>query len=104
LQPGNAVEPTEEIRDPNIHGSLTSLIAVSAITPLEASKAELRALVLAIRMFDTNGMTNSYTIIWELSCAAITGVKFVDDEQWRKENISTQMKLPRFIRIEKTAC
>ena len=73
----NAVDPGAEISDPNGHGTLTSLIAAGAITPLGAPKAEQAVPVLAIRTFDANGMTSSDTIMRALSYAADAGVKIV---------------------------
>jgi thermitase len=73
----DAVDPAAEISDPNGHGTLTSLIAAGAITPLGAPKADKGVPVLAIRMFDANGMTSSDTIMRALSYAANSGVKIV---------------------------
>lgn len=73
----DALEPTAEISDPTGHGTLTSLIAAGAVTPLGANAAESGIPVLAIRTFDKNGMTSSDTIMRALKYAASSGVKII---------------------------
>ncbi len=55
----NAVDPAADMTDPSGHGTLVALIASGAITPLGANPAEIGAPVLAVRVFDENGMTSS---------------------------------------------
>lgn len=73
----NALDPAAGINDPNGHGTLTSLIAAGAITPLGAQKAEKGVPVLSIRTFDANGMTSTDTIMRALSYARNSGVRIV---------------------------
>jgi hypothetical protein len=73
----DALDPTAEISDPTGHGTLTSLIAAGAITPLGANAAESGVPVLSIRTFDKNGMTSSDTIMRALEYAANSGVKII---------------------------
>jgi hypothetical protein len=73
----DALDPIAEISDPTGHGTLTSLIAAGAITPLGANAAESGVPVLSIRTFDKNGMTSSDTIMRALEYAANSGVKII---------------------------
>ena len=73
----DAVDPTAEISDPTGHGTLTSLIAAGAITPLGASTAETGVPVLSVRTFDENGMTSSDTIFRALQYATNSGAKII---------------------------
>ena len=73
----DALDPGAEISDPTGHGTLTSLIAAGAITPLGAAAAESGVPVISIRTFDKNGMTSSDTIMRALEYAANSGVKII---------------------------
>jgi len=73
----NALDPTAKISDPTGHGTLTSLIAAGAITPLGAKASENGVPVVSIRTFDQNGMTSSDTIMRALEYAANSGVKII---------------------------
>lgn len=73
----NALDPTAEISDPTGHGTLTSLIAAGAITPLGAKAAESGVPILSVRTLDKNGMTSSDTIMRALEYAANSGVKII---------------------------
>jgi len=73
----DALDPTAEISDPTGHGTLTSLIAAGAITPLGADSTESGVPILAIRTFDKNGMTSFDTIMRALKYAANSGVKII---------------------------
>lgn len=73
----DALDPTEGISDPTGHGSLTSLIAAGAVTPLGADTVESGIPVIAIRIFDKNGMTSSDTILRALKYAGNSDVKIV---------------------------
>ena len=74
----DALDPTAEISDPTGHGTLTSLIAAGAVTPLGADTAESGIPVIAVRTFDKNGMTSSDTILRALNYAANSGVKIIN--------------------------
>lgn len=73
----DALDPTAEISDHTGHGTLTSLIAAGAITPLGAIAAENSVPVFSIRTFDENGMTSSDTILRALEYATNSGAKIV---------------------------
>jgi hypothetical protein len=73
----DALDPTAEISDPLGHGTLTTLIAAGAITPLGVKAAESGVPVLSIRTLDQNGMTSSDTIMRALEYAANSGVKII---------------------------
>jgi thermitase len=73
----NAIDPTAEISDPTGHGTLTSLIAAGAITPIGANAAQSGVPVLSIRSFDKNGFTSSDTILRALAYATNSGAKVI---------------------------
>ncbi len=73
----DAVDPSAEISDSLGHGTLTSLIAAGAITPLGAEAATTGVPVLSIRTFDENGMTSSDTLMRALEYAANSGAKII---------------------------
>ncbi len=74
----DALDPAaDEISDSTGHGTLTTLIAAGAITPLGAKAAKNGVPVLSIRTFDQNGMTSSDTIMRALEYAANSGVKII---------------------------
>ena len=73
----DALDPTAEISDPSGHGTLTSLIAAGALTPLGAKATGSGVPVLSVRTFDKNGMTSSDTIMRALEYAANSGVKII---------------------------
>jgi thermitase len=74
----NALNPNEAMSDPTGHGTLTSMVASGAITPLGAEPAETGVPVMAIRTFDENGMTSSDTIMRALQSAANSGISIVN--------------------------
>ncbi|MDF7826904.1 S8 family serine peptidase [Pontiellaceae bacterium B12227] len=55
----DALNPGAEISDPTGHGTLVSLIASGAITPEGEVAGDTGAPVLAVRVFDDEGMTSS---------------------------------------------
>ncbi len=73
----NAVDPSSSIYDPVGHGTMTSLIAAGALTPMGAEPAETGVPVLSIMAFDENGMTSADTIMRALDYAANSGVTIV---------------------------
>jgi hypothetical protein len=73
----DALDPTAEISDPTGHGTLTSLIAAGAITPLGSNAAESGVSALSIRTIDKNGMTSSDTILRAFEYATNSGAKIV---------------------------
>ncbi|MCP4342160.1 MAG: S8 family serine peptidase [Desulfobulbaceae bacterium] len=87
----DALDPTAEISDPTGHGTLTSLIAAGAITPLGADVAEGGVPVLSIRTFDENGMTSSDTLMRALEYATSSGVKIIS-MSWGAEIDSSFME------------
>ncbi len=73
----NALDPTAEISDPTGHGTLTSLIAAGAITPIGANATQSGVPVLSIRSFDKNGLTSSDTILRAIAYASNSGAKII---------------------------
>ena len=55
----DALNPGSEISDPTGHGTLVALIASGAITPEGEAPGDAGAPVLAVRVFDGQGMTSS---------------------------------------------
>ncbi|HSR88167.1 MAG TPA: S8 family serine peptidase, partial [Pontiella sp.] len=87
----NALDPSDPIYDPTGHGTMTSLIASGALTPLGAEPAESGVPVLSIMTFDENGMTSSDTIMRALDYAAHSGVSIVS-MSWGSEIDSSFMQ------------
>ncbi len=73
----NAIDPSDSMYDPTGHGTLTSLIASGALTPIGGVPTDTGAPVLSIMAFDENGMTSSDTIFRALDYAANSGVSIV---------------------------
>lgn len=73
----NALDPELEVNDPTGHGTLTSLIAGGAVTPLGAEGTDSNVPVLSIQAFDKNGFTSSDTIMRALEYAANSGATIV---------------------------
>ena len=87
----NAIDPSSSIFDPTGHGTMTSLIASGALTPLGAEPAETGVPVLSIMAFDENGMTSSDTIMRALDYAANSGASIVS-MSWGSEIDSSFMQ------------
>ena len=87
----NAVDPSSPIYDPTGHGTMTSLIASGALTPMGAEPAETGVPVLSIMAFDENGMTSSDTIMRALDYAANSGASIVS-MSWGSEIDSSFMQ------------
>ena len=87
----NAIDPSSSIYDPTGHGTMTSLIASGALTPLGAEPAETGVPVLSIMAFDENGMTSSDTIMRALDYAAHSEVSIVS-MSWGSETDSSFMQ------------
>lgn len=73
----NALDPELEVNDPTGHGTLTTLIAGGAVTPLGADVADSSVPVLSMQTFDKNGFTSSDTIMRALEYAANSGASIV---------------------------
>lgn len=73
----NAIDPTDSVYDPTGHGTMTSLIASGALTPMGVEQAKTGVPVLSIMAFDENGMTSSDTIFRALNYAINSGVSIV---------------------------
>ncbi len=87
----NAIDPSDSIYDPTGHGTLTSLIASGALTPIGAAPADTGAPVLSVMAFDENGMTSSDTIFRALDYAANSGASVVS-MSWGSEINSSFLK------------
>ena len=73
----NALDPTSAISDPSGHGTLTSLIAAGAITPLGSESTGEASAVVSVKVFDENGMTSSDTLMRALQYAADSGASII---------------------------
>jgi thermitase len=87
----NALDPSSPIVDHTGHGTMTSLIASGALTPLGAEPSETGVPVLSILTFDENGMTSADTILRALDYAARSGVSIVS-MSWGSEIDSSFMQ------------
>ena len=87
----NALDPTQPMTDPVGHGTLTTLIASGAITPLGAEPAETGVPVLSVRTFDENGYTSSDTLIRAIDYAEESGIDIIS-MSWGSETDSAFME------------
>ena len=87
----NALDPTQPMTDPIGHGTLTTLIAAGAITPLGAEPAETGVPVLSVRTFDENGYTSSDTLIRAIDYAEESGIGIIS-MSWGSETESAFME------------
>ncbi len=74
----NAIDPSAEMSDPSGHGTLVALIASGAITPIGEDASEIGVPVLAVRVFDENGMTSSDTIMRAIEYAVNSGIDIIN--------------------------
>jgi len=72
----DAVSPGDDIYDSLGHGTQMTLIASGAVNPLGAdTDAGTGSPVVAIRAFDDNGFTSTYTLIHSIDFAAANGAR-----------------------------
>jgi len=74
----DAVDPEAPIDDPSGHGTLTTLVAAGAVTPLGSEPADRAVPVVSVRVFDENGMTSSDVLLRALRYAADSGAQIVN--------------------------
>jgi hypothetical protein len=74
----NALDPAANMDDPSGHGTLVSLIASGAITPIGAEASETGVPVLAVKVFDENGMTSSDTIMRAIDYALNSDISVIN--------------------------
>ncbi|MDF7797879.1 S8 family serine peptidase [Pontiellaceae bacterium B1224] len=74
----DALNPSSEISDPTGHGTLVALIASGAITPLGESAGDTGAPILAVRVFDENGMTSSDVLMGAVNYAINSGIGVIN--------------------------
>ena len=74
----DAVDPSAEISDPTGHGTLVALIASGAVTPLGESVAEVGVPVVAVRVFDENGMTSADTLMRAIEYALNSDIGIIN--------------------------
>ena len=74
----DALNPGEEITDPTGHGTLVSLIASGAITPLGEEAGDTGAPILAVKVFDENGMTSSDVLMGAVNYAVNSGIDVIN--------------------------
>jgi hypothetical protein len=83
----DALNPSAEMTDPTGHGTLVSLIASGAITPLGEESLGTGAPVLAVKVFDENGMTSSDTLMRAINYAIGSDVGIINLSFGTYENI-----------------
>lgn len=74
----NALDPSVAVNDPSGHGTLVSLIASGMITPEGAEPGASGVPVLAVQVFDENGMTSSDTLMRAIDYAIGSDVKIIN--------------------------
>ncbi|MBM9511471.1 S8 family peptidase [Desulfogranum marinum] len=76
----DAVQPYSQIQDPSGHGTQMAQLASGAVSPLgvSANQADqLTSPVIAVRVFDQNGVTSNFSIIQALDFAMANHAKVV---------------------------
>lgn len=74
----DALNPSAEISDPTGHGTLVSLIASGAITPLGEAAGDTGAPILAVKVFDENGMTSADILMGAVNYAVNSGIEVIN--------------------------
>jgi len=74
----DAVQPDRTVDDQAGHGTQMALIASGAIPPTGVSGGENGVPVIAIRAFDDNGYTSSFTMMRAINYAADQGAKVIN--------------------------
>ncbi|MEI6892893.1 MAG: S8 family serine peptidase [Pontiella sp.] len=74
----DALNPGASITDPTGHGTLVALIASGAITPEGEVPGDAGAPVLAIRVFDEQGMTSSDVLMSAVNYAINSEIKIIN--------------------------
>ncbi|MDZ8119303.1 S8 family peptidase [Pontiella agarivorans] len=74
----DALNPGGEMDDPTGHGTLVSLIASGAITPQGEETGNTGAPVLAVKVFDENGMTSSDVLMSAINYALASDVDVIN--------------------------
>lgn len=75
----NALDPGAEMTDPSGHGTLVSLIASGALTPLGADPSDgVGVPVVVVRVFDENGMTSSAILMNAIDFSLSSGVPIIN--------------------------
>ena len=76
----DAVQPFSQIQDPLGHGTQMAQLASGAVSPLGTTVSEtgqLTSPVIAVRVFDQNGVTSNFSIIQALNFAMANNAKVV---------------------------
>ncbi len=88
----DAVSPGAEVGDELGHGTQMTLIAAGAVNPLGAgSDAPAGSPVVAIRAFDDNGFTSTYTLMRGIDHAIATGARVLS-LSWGSETPSALLE------------
>jgi hypothetical protein len=87
----NALDPSQPMSDPIGHGTLTTLLASGALTPLGAEPPETGVPVLSVRTFDENGYTSSDILLRAIDYAANSGINIIS-MSWGSETDSAFME------------
>lgn len=74
----DAINPDAEISDPTGHGTLVALVASGVVVPVGSDPAQTGVPVLAVRVFDENGMTSSTTVMQAINFAIDSGVGIIN--------------------------
>jgi hypothetical protein len=85
----DAVSPGAEVADPLGHGTQMTLIAAGAVNPMGVGSATpAGSPVIAIRAFDNNGFTSTYTLMRGIDYAIENGARVLS-LSWGSEAPST---------------
>lgn len=82
----NALNPLEAMSDPSGHGTLTSLVASGAVTPVGAAPSTEGVSVVVVRVFDENGLTSSDVLMRAMNYVIDADVQIVSMSWGTPEN------------------
>ncbi|PID40187.1 MAG: hypothetical protein CR984_04445 [Proteobacteria bacterium] len=87
----DAISPGAEISDTLGHGTQMALIAAGAVNPLGTDTQAAGSPVVAIRAFDDNGFTSTFTLMRGIDYAVANGARVLS-LSWGSETTSTLLE------------
>lgn len=74
----DALDPTRSLSDPAGHGTQMALIAAGAVQPAGATDSSEGVPIVAIRAFDSNGLTSNFALMRALTYAMDQGARVIN--------------------------
>ncbi|MCX6996868.1 MAG: S8 family serine peptidase [Kiritimatiellaeota bacterium] len=83
----DATQPDQPLTDTQGHGTQMAMIASGAVVPFDAATVSAGAPVVAIRIFDDNGLTSNYDLLLSIDYALNQGARVLN-MSWGSETPS----------------